>query len=87
MTGGGLRAYRVGFFLGLLVTILVRLYFISGFGPELVRRVDVLTGSGGGFDLDLWLTRIGSGAFLVAVASAAAILVTLAVRAAERLGT
>lgn len=49
-------------------------------------RVGFLTGSGGGFDLDLWLTRIGSGAFLVAAASAAVILVTLAVRATERLG-
>jgi hypothetical protein len=81
-----LRTYRITFYLALFVTVLVRLYFISGFGPELVGHIGALTGSGRGFDLDLWLVRIGSAAFVLAVASAAAIVVCLGVRAYGTLG-
>ena len=73
------RAYRITFYLALFVTGVVRLYFISGFGPELVDRVSARLLSG--FSLNLWVARIGSAAFVLTLAAAAAILVGLALRA------
>jgi hypothetical protein len=75
--------YRAVFFSALAVTLLWQLYRISGFAPELVDRV-----SGrlpGRLDIDPWLARIGAAAYVLTLAAGAAILISLASRAYERL--
>jgi hypothetical protein len=77
------RAYRGTFFVALLVTTLVRLYFTLGFPPELADR-----GSGrflSGFDVNLWAARLGSVAWVLTLAAGAAAIVSLASRAYARL--
>ena len=72
---GWFRAYRLTFYLALFVWTVVRLYLVSGFGPELADRA---RGRLGGFDVNRWLMRIGSAAFVLTLAAAAAILAAIA---------
>lgn len=77
------RVYRATFFVALLVTTLVRLYFVLGFPPELADR-----GSGrflGGFDVNLWAARLGSVAWVLTLAAGAAVVVSLASRTYRKL--
>jgi hypothetical protein len=78
------RVYRAAFFVALFVATLVRVYFLLGFPPELASRGEDRFLRG--FDVNLWASRLGSVAYVLTVAAAAAVVVSLATRTYRRLG-
>jgi hypothetical protein len=76
------RAYRTTFFLALLVTTGVRVYFVLGFPPELADRGRAVLGQ---FDFNLWVARLGSVGWVLTLAAGAALVASLATRTYRKL--